>query len=138
VVDRRAIQDVPTDVLQLQNLALTLPGVSAGWNVSTAANRYGKARENTEGAFNINGARSRSNDYLFDGMPMNVQQYSVINFEPSNEAVQEFSVIAVLPPAEYGRTMGGQINIVSRAGSTAFHGAAYEFFRNDLLNANDT
>lgn len=138
VVSERAIQELPTDGRQLQNLALIVPGVGAGWNVSTAANRYGKARENTEGAFTVNGARSRSNDFLFDGMPMNVRQYSVINFEPSNEAVQEFAVISEVPPAEYGRTMGGQINIVTRSGASAFHASAYEFFRNDALNANDT
>lgn len=138
VVNQRAIQDLPSDGRQLQNFALIVPGVSAGWNFSTAANRYGKARENTEGAFTVNGARSRSNDFLFDGMPMNLRQYSVINFEPSNEAVAEFRVIASIPPAEYGRTMGGQISIVTRAGSNQFHGAGYEFFRNDALNANDT
>jgi TonB-dependent Receptor Plug Domain. len=138
VVNQQAIQELPNDGRQLQNLALIVPGVSAGWNLSTAANRYGKARENTEGAFNVNGARSRSNDYLFDGMPMLVQQYSVVNFEPSNEAVQEFAILAVNPPAEYGRTMGGQINIVTRSGGSHYHGAGYEFFRNDKLNANDT
>jgi Carboxypeptidase regulatory-like domain/TonB-dependent Receptor Plug Domain/TonB dependent receptor len=138
VVNERAIQDLPNDGRQLQNLALIVPGVSAGWNLSTAANRYGKARENTEGAFNVNGARSRSNDFLFDGMPMNLRQYSVINFEPSNEAVQEFDVVSSTPPAEFGRTMGGQISVVTRAGSSHYHGAGYEFFRNDALNANDT
>lgn len=138
VVNQRAIEDLPNDGRQLQNLTLIVPGVSAGWNLSTAANRYGKARENTEGAFTVSGARSRSNDFVFDGMPMNVRQYDVINFEPSNEAVQEFSVITGLPPAEYGRTMGGQVNIVTRSGSSRFHGSGYEFFRNDALNANDT
>lgn len=138
VINQQTIQDLPSDGRQLQNLALIAPGVDAGWNVSTAANRYGKARENTEGAFSVSGARSRSNDFMFDGMPMNLRQYSVINFEPSNEAVQEFSVVGSIPPAEYGRTMGGQINIVTRAGGARFHGAAYEFFRNDVLNANDT
>ena len=138
VVNQQSIQDLPSDGRQLQNLALIVPGVSAGWNLSTAANRYGKARENTEGAFNVNGARSRSNDFLFDGMPMNLRQYGVINFEPSDEAVGEFQVIAAIPSAEYGRTMGGQISIVTRSGSNSFHGAAYEFFRNDALNANDT
>ena len=137
VVNERSVQDLPTDGRQLQNLALTVPGVSAGWNVSTAANRYGKAREGTEGAFNVNGARSRSNNFLFDGMPMNVRQYSVINFEPSNEAVREFSVINAVPGAEYGRTMGGQVSIITRSGSSQFHGSAYEFFRNTVLNAND-
>jgi hypothetical protein len=138
VVNRQAIQELPNDGRQLQNLALIVPGVSGGWDLSTAANRYGKARENTEGALNVNGARSRSNDYLFDGMPMLVQQYSVVNFEPSNEAVQEFAILSVIPQAEYGRTMGGQINIVTRAGSNSYHGGGYEFFRNDVLNANDT
>ena len=138
VVNERSVQELPTDGRQLQNLALIVPGVAAGWNVSTAANRYGKARENTEGAFNVNGARSRSNDFLFDGMPMNVRQYSVINFEPSNEAVREFSVINAVPTADYGRTMGGQVIIITRSGSSEFHGSAYEFFRNTVLNANDT
>jgi hypothetical protein len=138
VVGERAIQDLPNDGRQLQNLALIVPGVSAGWNLSTAANRYGKARENTEGAFNVNGARSRSNDFLFDGMPMLLRQYSVINFEPSNEAVQEFTIVSSTAPAAFGRTMGGQVSIVTRAGSSHFHGAAYEFFRNNVLNANDT
>ena len=90
---------------QLQNLALIVPGVSAGWNLSTAANRYGKARENTEGAFNVNGARSRSNDFLLDGMPMLVRQYSVINFEPSNEAVQEFTISMLFSS---GRPLGSE------------------------------
>lgn len=138
VVNERAIQDLPTDGRQLQNLALLTPGIDVGWNVSTAANRYGKARENTEGAFSVDGARSRSNNFLFDGMPMNLRQYSVINFEPSNEAVQEFMVASSVPPAEYGRTLGGQVNIVTRAGSDHYHGSVYEFFRNDVLNANDT
>ncbi len=66
---------------------------------------------------------------------MLAQQYSVVNFEPSNEAVQEFAILAVNPAAEYGRTMGGQVNIVTRAGASHFHGAAYEFLRNDILNA---
>lgn len=138
VVNEKSVQDVPSDGRQLQNLALIVPGIDAGWNRSTAANRYGKARENTEGAFSASGARSRSNDFVLDGMPMNLRQYSVINFEPSNEAVQEFAVVSASPQAEFGRTMGGQIHIVTRAGSIRFHGSAYEFFRNDALNANDT
>ena len=59
VVNQRAIEELPSDGRQLQNLALIVPGIDVGWNLSTAANRYGKARENTEGAFSINGARSR-------------------------------------------------------------------------------
>ena len=138
VINRQAIADLPSDGRQLQNLALLAPGVDAGWNLSTAANRYGKARENTEGAFSLNGARSRSNNFLFDGLPTNLRQYDVINFEPSNEAVEEFAVLSSIPPAQYGRTMGGTINIVTRRGTDAYHGSGYEFFRNNVLNANGT
>jgi hypothetical protein len=87
VVNERAVQDLPSDGRQLQNLALLVPGIDVGWNLSTAANRYGKARENTEGAFSVGGARSRSNNFVFDGMPTNLRQYGVVNFEPSNEVV---------------------------------------------------
>jgi hypothetical protein len=138
VVDQESIRSLPLNGRQIQNLALLAPGVAAGWNWTTAANRYGKARENTEGAFVVNGARGRSNDFLLDGMPMNVRQYGVINFQPSNEAVQEFELKTSVPQAEFGRTMGSTVNIVTRSGSNAFHGAAYEFFRNNELDANDT
>lgn len=138
VVDQENIADLPLNGRQLQNLALLAPGVTAGWNWSTAANRYGKARENLEGAFVVNGARGRSNDFVLDGMPMNVRQYGVMNFEPSNEAVQEFEVKTSVPMAEFGRTMGSTVNIVTRSGGRQYHGAIYEFFRNDKLDANDT
>lgn len=138
VVDHKNIAELPLNGRQLQNLALLAPGVAAGWNWSTAANRYGKARENLEGAFVANGARGRSNNFVLDGMPMNVRQYGVINFEPSNEAVQEFEVKTSVPTAEFGRTMGSTVNIVTRAGGNGIHGSVYEFFRNDKLDANDT
>ncbi len=137
-VETKSIQELPLNGRQLQNLALVAPGVAAGWNWSTAANRYGKARENTEGAFVLNGLRGRSNDFVLDGMPMNVRQYGVINFEPSNEAVREFEVKSSAPAAEFGGTLGATVNIVTRSGGNAFHGALYEFFRNDALDANNT
>lgn len=138
VVDENAIPELPLNGRQLQNLALLSPGVAAGWNTTTAANRYGKARENTEGAFVVNGARGRSNNFVLDGVPFNVQQYGVINFEPSVEAVQEFEVISSAPAAESGGTMGGAVNLVTRSGGNQWHGALYEFFRNDRLDANST
>ena len=138
VIDTRKIQELPLNGRQLQNLSLLAPGIAAGWNWSTAANRYGKARENTEGAFVVNGIRGRSNNFVLDGMPMNVRQYGVINFEPSNEAVREFELKASAPQAEFGGTMGATVNIITRMGTNQFHGSLYEFFRNDVLDANST
>ena len=138
VVDETAIPELPLNGRQLQNLALLAPGVAAGWNTTTAANRYGKARENTEGAFVVNGSRARSNNFVLDGVPLNVQQYGVINFEPSVEAVREFEVVSNSAPAEYGGSMGGVVNLITQSGTNAWHGSLYEFFRNDRLDANST
>jgi hypothetical protein len=138
VVEARNVEELPLNGRQLQNLALLAPGIAAGWNWSTAANRYGKARENTEGAFVVNGMRGRSNDFVLDGMPMNVRQYGVINFEPSNEAVREFELKTSVPQAEFGGTLGATVNIVTRMGTNSYHGSLYEFFRNDVLDANST
>src|SRR5207249_8954694 len=51
------------------------------------------------------------------------------------DAIKEFSVLASNYTAEYGRTSGGVINAITRSGSNSFHGSAYEFFRNDALDA---
>ena len=86
----------------------------------------------------MNGMRGRSNDFVLDGMPMNVRQYGVINFEPSNEAVREFELKASAPQAEFGGTLGATVNIITRMGTNQFHGSLYEFFRNDVLDSNST
>lgn len=131
------VQNLPLNGRQLQNLALLAPGIAAGWNWSTAANRYGKARENLEGAFNVNGARARSNNFTLDGITLNLRQYGVINFEPSVEAVEEFRLVSGAPAAEYGSTMGSAVTLVTRSGGELYRGSLYEFFRNDRLDAND-
>jgi outer membrane receptor protein involved in Fe transport len=137
VVLEEEIQNLPLNGRQLQNLALLAPGIAAGWNWSTAANRYGKARENLEGAFNVNGARARSNNFTLDGISFNLRQYGVINFEPSVEAVEEFRLVTGTPAAEYGSTMGSAVTLVTRSGGERYRGSLYEFFRNDAMDANN-
>ena len=51
------------------------------------------------------------------------------------ESIQEFQIITLLAPAQYGRNLGGQVNAVSKSGTSAFHGAIYSFFNSDKLNA---
>lgn len=138
VVDQKSIVDLPLNGRQLQNLALLVPGVTAGWRRTTAADRYAKAREGASGAFVVNGARARSNDFILDGAPMNLLQYGVVNFIASNEAVQEFELKTSVPQAEYGRTMGSTVNMVTRSGANEFRGNLYEFFRNNWMDANNT
>src|SRR6266567_302378 len=85
----------------------------------------------------INGVRSSSNTYTVDGADttdrganLTVQTY------PSVDAIAEFTVLRSLYPAESGRSSGGQVNVVTKSGTSDYHGTVYEFFRNDWLNAN--
>lgn len=138
VVSQKSIVDLPLNGRQIQNLALLVPGVIAGWRRTTASDRYSNARELIAGAFTVNGGRGRSNDFILDGVPMNLLQYGVVNFIVSNEAAQEFELKTSVPQAEFGRAMASTVNMVTRSGTNEFHGALYEFFRNDKMDANNT
>jgi hypothetical protein len=117
----------------LQLISL-VPGVNVTPSFRTAS--VGSANSDAV-AFNINGGRNLQNMILLDGSPQEVPAFNEAAFVPPPDAVQEFKVHTNTPPAEYGRTAGGVINIVHRSGSSAFHGSAYEFFRNDKLDANN-
>jgi len=113
------------------------PGVSAN-----IADQIYVGTTNPNGVSNalqiaVNGVRPNSNTYAVDGADttdrganLTVQTY------PSVDAIAEFTVLRSLYPAESGRSSGGQVNVVTKSGTNQFHGDAYEFFRNDWLNAN--
>ena len=83
----------------------------------------------------INGGRPRTNEYLFDGLSVLQPEPGTVAFFPVIDAIQEFKIESNSPPAEFGRFNGGVINLTTRAGSNAFHGAGFEFLRNEELNA---
>jgi carboxypeptidase family protein len=86
----------------------------------------------------VNGARSAQNTYTVDGADVTDRGSNItIQAYPSVDSISEFKVQRSLFAAESGRSGGGQINVVTRGGGEDFHGSAYEFVRNDILNAND-
>ncbi|MGP8248132.1 MAG: TonB-dependent receptor domain-containing protein [Bryobacteraceae bacterium] len=88
--------------------------------------------------FSIGGGRQSANNFMLDGAD-NVDRgsnTSLLNY-PSVDAIAEFEVIRSNYSAEYGRGAAGMVNVMTRSGTSKFHGDAYEFFRNDLLQAND-
>ena len=89
-------------------------------------------------AFSINGDRPTANNWTIDGAD-NVDRGANLTLlaYPSVDAIAEFSTLRGTYAAEYGRGSSGQINVVTRSGANAFHGGAYEFFRNNVFNAND-
>ncbi|HEV7397468.1 MAG TPA: carboxypeptidase-like regulatory domain-containing protein, partial [Pyrinomonadaceae bacterium] len=86
----------------------------------------------------VNGARSTQNTFTVDGADVTDRGSNLtIQAYPSVDSIGEFKVLRSLYPAESGRSGGGQVNVVTRSGGTAFHGSAFEFIRNEAFNAND-
>lgn len=132
VIDNRRIEELP----QYNRNALAFAQLSAG--VNGTADVPGKDLAGNPADFRINGGRTTQSEYMLDGIPL-TEGYShgISSSVPSPEAIQEFKVITNGMSAEYGRLSGGVVELVTRSGTNQFHGSAYEFVKNQLLNAND-
>src|SRR5262249_44367107 len=86
----------------------------------------------------VNGARSSQNTFTVDGADITDRGSNItIQAYPNVDSIGEFKVLRGLFLAESGRSGGGQINVITRAGTSKFQGSAFEFLRNEVLNAND-
>jgi carboxypeptidase family protein/TonB-dependent receptor-like protein len=134
VVNRRFVNDLPLVDRNFTNLAYLAPGISE----TDAPNT-----KNAQGGinFNSNGSRNATAEVLIDGASAtNFDQNSGIQnvpYTPSVDSVEEFKVQQTNFTAEYGFAGGTIINVVTRSGTNQFHGSAYEFFRNSVLDANE-
>ncbi len=133
VIANELIMELPTQGRNPWQLAWAAAGV-----VKTGSWRYLRTLD-IAGTSNvsINGGRNRENEVLLDGIS-NVRSNRTVIHVPSMEAVQEFKVLANTYDAQYGRTGGGIVTIVTKGGGNSFHGRLYEYFQNDNLNANTT
>lgn len=88
----------------------------------------------------ISGGRNDYNDVTIDGTSVIVAENNVshlqIGYVPNEDSVQEISVVTNSLAPEYGRTGGGSINMATRSGANQYHGTLFEFWRNNVLNAN--
>ncbi len=124
VIDNRKIVNLPLNGRSFLSLVALTPGVAAPPRTSEGL------------AFpRINGGRPRVNEYLFDGISALQPEPGQIAFFPVIEAIQEFKVEINSPTAEFGRFNGGVVNLTTKSGTNDLHGSAFEFFRNEVLNA---
>jgi hypothetical protein len=84
----------------------------------------------------VNGNREQANNFLLDGLDNNQVSDNLVGYTPSVDAIEEFNMITNNAPAEFGNYMGGIISTSIKSGTNQFHGDVFEFFRNDVLNAN--
>lgn len=132
VVDSRAVSELPLATRNfLQILALS-PGTSVSLPDNTA---LGRNSQNVS----VNGARVTQNDFEINGIDANniATNAAAAVAVPAPESIQEFKVQTSLYMATFGRGGGGNVQAVTKSGGNNFHGAAYEYFRNDALNANN-
>jgi Carboxypeptidase regulatory-like domain/TonB-dependent Receptor Plug Domain len=131
LIDDRRVQDLPLNGRNIMGLAVILPGVS---NVS-APQQMGDARGGPE--MDVNGGRPNMNLFTFDGGYFNNPSRNTgINYPPP-DAIQEVRILTHNFTAEYGHNPGSQVEVLSKSGTNSLHGSAWEFLRNDALNARD-
>jgi hypothetical protein len=134
VVESKAISDLPLNGRNFTQLMVLMAGSTerAG---GTVAGHYVERAGGT--AFSVNGQRQTANQFLINGFMAKEVQHGTNSVEPIIDALQEFRVQSTNYTAEFGTEAGGQINAVMKSGNNEFHGSAWEFLRNDKLDANN-
>jgi hypothetical protein len=120
-----------------EELVQLMPGVTADTGDALYMGVSAPSGGTNEVAFSINGSLGAQNNWSVDGAD-NVDRggnFTLLNY-PSVDAIAEFKVLRGEYNAEFGRGAGGQINVITRSGTSTYHGGLYEFFRNDALDAN--
>jgi hypothetical protein len=125
IVGSRMVVELPLNGRNFLQLGLLSPGTTT---TQAGADTSG------QGSINLSGGRASSNQYSIDGAYNNDVLQEGLNFQMSVDAIQEFKIQRNTFSAEFGYGTG-QINVATKSGTNAFHGSAYEFLRNDALDA---
>ena len=132
-VMEREILDLPLDGRNFSQLGLLQPGVVPLTPGLLEAG--GPARENQ--AYAVDGQRPESNNFMIDGADNVSSVDGGFVLKPPIDAIAEFRILTHNANAEFGRNTGSTTNIITRSGTNSFHGAAWEFLRNDAMDASD-
>ena len=134
VVNSRSVEELPVNGRNILNLVALVPGVvpqgTTDGNALTGKNVF------AAGNYQIGGGIANQSATYYDGVPANAGVGNLTVMVPSPDAISEFRVQTNSNSAEFGRYAGGIVNVTSKSGTNQFHGSAYEFFRNKVLNAN--
>ena len=132
--DQQAVENLPLNGRNFMQLAQLSAGANAGAaNGLATGNRPDDRRSSSN--VTVNGQMSYTNNFLIDGLDDNERYIGTIIIKPSVDAISEFKVITNGYSADLGRTAGGVIVMLTKSGSNSFHGTAYEFFRNQAVDA---
>jgi hypothetical protein len=134
VINPTEVVNLPLNGRDAADLSLQVPGVNKSFlEIEGATSR--------EAAYNVNGLRNQVNSFLLDGLDNNSWSLNDLGFsnqeiQLSPDALSEFRFTTGNQSAEFGQAAGGLVNEVSRRGTNAYHGDAWDYLRNTVLNAN--
>lgn len=127
-MDNKKVVELPLNGRSFTQLTVLVPGA-----VATGAGIY----QSSGTTVSVSGLRSENNNYTLDGVNNNETFFKSYGVQPSIDAIQEFKVQTNVTSAEFGTGAGANINVVTKSGTNEFHGAAYEFNRNNHISTND-
>src|SRR5207253_9553953 len=127
IVDPKRIESLPLNGRQFANLAVTIPGVGLGFHADPT--------KSTQYSPQINGGNGRNVNYQIDGGDNNDDTVGGLLQLFPLEAIQEFNFLTSRYKAEYGRSNGGVMNIVTKSGTNDYRGSFFELFRDGPMNA---
>src|SRR5215467_13139221 len=126
VIENKKVVELPLNSREFYGLALLAPGAYQPSQNSTLGFR---------GGFNVAGANETNNNFSVNGIDNNDTGIDGPSFRPSVDSIQEFKLLTGIFAAEYGRSSGSQVVVVTRSGTNQFHGGLFEFLRNQKMDA---
>lgn len=132
VINDKTVQEIPLNGRHFTDLSLLTPGT-----MTPPANGFLSAPLRGQGSFGINtaGQREDTTNWLVNGINLNDNVQNQITFQPPIDTLAESKIDNSAFPAEYGRNSGAIVNLATRSGSNEYHGEAFEFLRNNALDA---
>src|SRR5439155_3810915 len=134
VVHQRSIVELPLNGRNFVQLGTLSPGA-----IKSEGQQFNNPSASTSvrgtTSLSVNGLKENTNDWIIDGVDNNELTAGSIAIMPSIDSIQEFKVLTSNYTAQYGRNGGGTIILTTKSGTNGFHGTAFEFLRNDALDA---
>jgi hypothetical protein len=132
VIDEKTVQEIPLNGRHFVDISLLTPGT-----VTPPQNGFLTAPLRGQGSFAINtaGQREDTTNWLVNGINLSDPSQNQVTFQPPIDTLAEYKIDNSSYPAQYGRNSGAIVNLATRSGTNDFHGEAFEFFRNNDLDA---